>query len=410
MYKILIVDDDMTKTNDIMDEFKKEVDDNVISIEYELETKKACKMMEQNYYDLLILDIQLPTLGLKKTTSKKGGIELLHVIENFERIKKPGAIIGLTSYDENYEENAEEFLDSLWVLIKHSKQENEWLKKIRNKVSYFMQAKKNMLDSSDIKEVVDCGIIVAVENEMDAVLRCGLSWEEIDNKPDSVIYYHAITKTGKKIVLAQQQQKGLVAAAVLTEKLLEKFNPSLICMVGITAGREGEVKLGDIIVASESWDYGCGKIKAGKDKDEIILEPEIHQIAIDTKLQTLFMRKYNKDLYDIRSKWNEGNGREITEDIKLHIGALASGAAVIQNEDIVTKFILPHNRKLLGLDMETYAVYYAAQNAINSPKFLSIKAVSDYANKDKNDDYQKYAAFISIQFLLKELDDILILV
>lgn len=60
--------------------------------------------------------------------------------------------------------------------------------------------------------------------------------------------------------------------------------------------------------------------------------------------------------------------------------------------------------------METYAVYYAAQNAINSPKFLSIKAVSDYANKDKNDDYQKYAAFISIQFLLKELDDILMLV
>lgn len=60
--------------------------------------------------------------------------------------------------------------------------------------------------------------------------------------------------------------------------------------------------------------------------------------------------------------------------------------------------------------METYAVYYAAQNAMNSPKFVSIKAVSDYANQHKNDDYQKYAAFISIQFLLKKLDDILLLV
>ena len=103
---------------------------------------------------------------------------------------------------------------------------------------------------------------------------------------------------------------------------------------------------------------------------------------------------------------------ELSLFIRIFVSVIATITTILQTilqfDKVVERVI--YNRKLLGIDMETYAVYYAAQNAMNSPKFVSIKAVSDYANQHKNDDYQKYAAFISIQFLLKKLDDILLLV
>ena len=74
---------------------------------------------------------------------------------------------------------------------------------------------------------------------------------------------------------------------------------------------------------------------------------------------------------------------------------------------MVTEFIQPQNRKVLGIDMETYAVYYAAINATQSSKFLSIKAVCDFANQYKIDNYQDYAAFVSTQFFVRVLDDVL---
>ena len=51
---------------------------------------------------------------------------------------------------------------------------------------------------------------------------------------------------------------------------------------------------------------------------------------------------------------------------------------------------------MLGLDMESYG-FYAACEAIYEPKpeYCCIKAVSDFADSEKKDQYQKYASFIS---------------
>jgi len=407
MYKILMVDDDVTKINTILHEFEKEMNSEKICIEYELEVRKACKLLENSHYDLLILDIQLPSLGAQESMSETGGIDMLRTVETLDRIKKPSAIIGLTAHDEKYCENFEEFQKSLWVLVKYSREEQEWLRKIREKVLYFIKAKDDLIKANQSIVECDCGIIVAVETEFKAVINCGLSWVQVENINDSTSYYRTKTESGKILVLARQHQMGMVAAALLTEKMINYFRPKIICMLGIAAGRIGEVELGDIIVANESWDYGSGKIKADNNGQGYILEPEPHQIAIDISLKEFFLNDFDDVMYNIRKAWNKSNGRKIDKDINLHIGALASGAAVVQNEDIVTEFIQPQNRKVLGIDMETYAVYFVANNSLKHPKFVSIKAVCDYANQYKNDNYQEYSAFVSTQFLLHSLDGIL---
>ena len=49
--------------------------------------------------------------------------------------------------------------------------------------------------------------------------------------------------------------------------------------------------------------------------------------------------------------------------------------------------------------MESYAVMYAVKEApAPKPNGLVIKSVCDYANEEKSDLYQKFAAFNSAQF------------
>lgn len=112
-------------------------------------------------------------------------------------------------------------------------------------------------------------------------------------------------------------------------------------------------------------------------------------------------------MYKLRTSWNRKGGKSINSDTNVHVGSLPSGAAVIQTEELVSDYIELHNRKMLGLDMETYAVYYAAENAPTRPLFVSIKSVSDYANSKKNDDYQAYASYISISLFLEKLPELI---
>ena len=58
--------------------------------------------------------------------------------------------------------------------------------------------------------------------------------------------------------------------------------------------------------------------------------------------------------------------------------------------------------------METFGVFYSAFNGFNpKPKALSIKAVCDFGDADKSDDFQKFASYVSAsfmyEFVLKEL-------
>ncbi|NEW00661.1 5'-methylthioadenosine/S-adenosylhomocysteine nucleosidase [Bacillus megaterium] len=200
---------------------------------------------------------------------------------------------------------------------------------------------------------------------------------------------------------------GMAAAAVLATKVVYHFRPKYLSMVGICAGNKQQgIELGDIIVAAESWDYGSGKIKEQEGTKEALFQPEPHQIAIDIDLKEKFLKHHDDILFNIYGSNPASKPRHM---LRLHVGAMASGASVIQNESIVEEYIDKHNRKLLGIEMEIYSIYYAAKNVSKPrPTVFAIKSVCDFADSEKSDDYQSYAAYTASQFLysfaLKELE------
>jgi nucleoside phosphorylase/CheY-like chemotaxis protein len=372
--------------------------------EIELEITKAMHKLQLQQYDLLILDIKLPSfIGGEKNNA--GGVMLLDIINDTDNIKKPLHIVGLTAYNEIHKEYEDSFVNNIWALLKYSAIHQEWKNQIRNKLKYLLECKKQMIENIRYPHdyIFDIAIVTAVDIEFNSVLNLDANWKDRTIQNDCTHYKEGILKTQNKdykLILSKQLQMGMPAASALTMKLIYNFTPRYICFLGIAAGKQDRVKIGDIIVAAECWDYGSGKIRGIDDGKGYLFEQEPHQISINTTLKELFSLDYSKELHSIRNEWNKTN-KKVTNDIEIHVGPMASGASVIQNDAVVKDYIDPQNRKLLGLDMETYGLYYAAENCPTPrPQFFSIKTVCDYADKGKNDNFQPFAAYVSAQFFM----------
>ncbi|MGN1099037.1 MAG: hypothetical protein ACI4S9_01715 [Christensenellales bacterium] len=236
-------------------------------------------------------------------------------------------------------------------------------------------------------------IIVATGTEEIAVKHM-YEWSEVKFDCDEQTYYvSSFVKDGiaNKVVYARQSEMGMTVAVTLTMKLIEHFRPRYVLMAGIAAGiapvGSAEQIYGDVVVADMIWNYASGKF-VSPDRSEIrfgsvgfIPRPAV--VMTDERILS-----YVKQAAD-----------SAENQCRVHFGVMATGSAVVTNREIVKKQIHSMFAETIGLDMEAYGVVYAAQNATAPrPIPLVIKSVCDYANSEKSDQYQKFAAYTSCEF------------
>ena len=201
------------------------------------------------------------------------------------------------------------------------------------------------------------------------------------------------------VVLAVQNEMGMVPAAILATKSIRAWQPAFIAMTGICAGVRNEVNLGDLVIAKQLLDYGSGKIKEGKlipDYSPVALDADICGRAIELAGDTALLK-------EIRDSWPLATGKPDT-DLKAHVEAFGSGAAVVTDIRVIEE-VKGHKRSLKAIDMEAYAVARSASEASGGPiPCMVVKAVQDFADSYKSDDYREYAAFVSAKFLFRFLE------
>lgn len=114
--------------------------------------------------------------------------------------------------------------------------------------------------------------------------------------------------------------------------------------------------------------------------------------------------------------WSFGQNQELTRGIEdnwpakrpetrlsVKKGPIASGFAVVSNE-LIVKDIIQGNRKLIGLEMEAFGVYSACEYLPRPrPRYICVKSVCDFADGEKNDDFQDYAAYTSAEFICRAI-------
>jgi nucleoside phosphorylase len=388
---ILFVDDEHTKIHfiqKILEEF-----DIPARMEHVSSSHQALKWMTDNDIDLLIIDLQIPD-RLGGELNPKGGKELLERLDMDPGFKLPTHILGLTQHDDSYNECREAFDERGWTLICGLED--------RNRLASIIQAQVRHTLSPN--ESYDIAIITALaKTEFESVLKLPCDWIPLKNEDDCTVYYSGTIKTSNgnelSIIASSAISMGLSAASALTMKVCLKFKPSVIFMTGIAAGVKGKVNLGDILIANPSWDWGSGKLTVKDKKPHFLSSPRQESLlpATAAKLtQICIKRTYLDEIY---SEWPAD--KRPPSPLSIHMGPVASGSLVLENE-LILDMIKSQHRETIGVEMEAYGVFLAASlSRVSPPEVIVIKSVCDFADPNKNDEWQTYAAHTSSKFVYK---------
>ncbi|WP_437667655.1 AAA family ATPase [Sorangium sp. So ce1182] len=259
----------------------------------------------------------------------------------------------------------------------------------------------------------DVAIVCALRTpELKKVLDTGTTpWRELDSEPDDPATYHGgfyttLKGTVLRVVAAAPSQMGMPATAVLTAKMVRRFRPKLVAMVGIAAGVSGGGRgFGDILAPDCTFDYGAGKWSSVDNKLHFSPDPNPINIVPVLRSRLKDWELKGERLARIRERWQDQPADTV---LRLHVGPLGSGAAVVSAQQPVAT-VRDHWRKLIGIEMEAYGAHLACQEVCNPPPmFLCMKSVCDFADPEKKDDWQHYAAYTAAQlcqvFLVEEWD------
>lgn len=354
-----------------------------------VDAKNAIKAMRSEKYDVLILDLQIPEV-LGEDAKNDGGTQLLQYIELNESIKKPTVVLGITSHKDAYDSCFSFFQKRGWSLIL-GVDDQEHISSVLKTMKVHVTTLENRYDVVFLTALP--------HTEYEAVMNLPLEWKEHQEVNDDSIYHtsNIVTSGGASlsVIATSLPHMGIAAAASTTASLCVKFKPSLIIMTGICAGIINRVNLGDILIADPTWDWGSGKLTIVDGTPKFLSQPT--QISLDPSLRKKIQHISTSNTYmnEIYSGWH---GTRPPQNPKVHIGPMATGAVVLE-DPMTVELIQGQNRATNGIEMEAFGVTAAAYySGPNRPKVLIAKSVCDFANPEKNDTWQHYAAYTSAHF------------
>jgi nucleoside phosphorylase len=414
--KVLIVDDSNEKALSILDGILsrgvlKKDDITIVS-----SINDAVLSISKEKYELLVVDMCIPDAYPGHLIQDGGLLLIKEIRRDKKRLIAPTEIIVLTAFDHLAEQYKEDIKKESFEIITFDNSSEEWKDKINDKIEYLDVYSSSPEEQR--KYQYDIAILTAIPNEKEAIEELN-PWQRLQIIGDSTVYNECIwdcNGRNLKVVTTSLMQMGMVSAAVASTKLIYNFTPHFLLMPGISGGIKDDYEFGDIIIPREVKDYCSGKYTTPNTKKDIkeaisnpikYFMPTAMSIPTDVDIINIFNKSFKEILSEIHAGWKENTEYKVPS---IRNGYMASGDSVVQNGAVIDMMIKNHLRNADGLDMEAYGVYYAAQQAIYpKPIPICMKSISDFANKEKNDKHQKYAAYVSANFLkyfvLNELCD-----
>lgn len=408
MLSILIIDDTPEKIKSI----KQVIDDAGINpqrLDTAVSVTHAIQCLHARQYDLALLDFYIPMeFSPESNPDPRNAINLLNEIAESEELFSPVRVLAITKAPKIQEEHQALLHKSNCILLNYSEESDVWREQLRKELINLKHLKTKFVNRSDYN--YDVAIITALQTPENEQLRTvfGGDWRELKVYGDEgTVYYEtelSIAKDKKiRIVTAYQHQMASVASSMLTTKIIYNFRPRYVFMTGIAASvksSEEGINYGDVLVATQVWDAFNGKIKETEEDPHLFI-PDYRQLPLDADMYAM-ISKIKEDkvlLHNISHSYPSAAHRPKTE-LDIHLGLMASVPAVIASQFVIDE-LRKLGKSIIGIEMEAYGMFLAAANSIkHRPIYVaSLKSVSDYATKEKNDKYQEYAAYTSAAVL-----------
>ena len=356
----------------------------------------ARRRMQDAYFDLLILDLSLPET-LEGDPTLQTVKDLLEEMDEAENFRRPGMIVGFSAYQEYI--NEFQTLQSAATMVFHLFEDGteDWLVGIVNAAKFCLQKEA----AADCEITVDVCILTALfDPELKAVLSLPWNWsdpEPVDST--TMIRRGSFFSRGKSysVAAASAPRMGMVASTAMATKLVSLCKPRFVVMAGICAGVRGKTNYGDMLLANPSWDYQCGKRLANSDGSFFYIAPHQLHVKESVEVQLLELGRDSALLREIKDSWPADKP---DTELKVLSGPVGCGSAVLADQSIIEELVKTQQRNILGIEMEAYGLYSAANSATDpAPLFFSLKSVCDFADYQKEDRFQKYAAFTSASLI-----------
>lgn len=389
--KVLIVDDSPRRykalTDRLIEEGISEEDVHCVTC-----AQHARASLAEHNFDLMILDVVLP-LRAQDDPQPQHSRELLEQLIEDDDLIRPRQIVGITAHADVTKDTIQYFQDNLWTVVDYTDASDAWLEQIINCLRFL---KGGGVSDTSQGSAVDVAVVCALSDpELSQVLRLPWNWSAA--RPlDEATFIHAghFEVADRKITVAaaSASRMGMVSSALLSAKLIQYLSPKFVVMTGICAGMKSKTNFGDVVLADPCWDWQSGKRTHDEGQPVFAISP--HQIGVDPSVRAKFEQL--KMRHDVLAAIQSGFAASSpSTKLKLVIGPMASGSSVLADPN-ATEEIRKQHRELCAVEMEAYGVYAAATYAGSQrPRVFAIKSVCDFADSDKNDEFQQYAAYTS---------------
>jgi len=365
------------------------------NIKTAVDATSARTCLQEDLFDFAIVDLTIPVLKGRQATYTAAE-ELLSEIFTADTMHIPGDIIGITREGSALDSIDADIGPHLMAVVEEDVN-GVWQSRLTDRIKYILKAARSRQLSAYRHFDVDVVIVTALDKEM-LPYREMFTLEETPLQPWIKTFgFSDITGKVRRGIAVSIGRAGQASAASVIQSVITQYRPSLCLMSGFCGGFVGEVQIGEILIAESVFDWDFGKWK-GKDDAEAVFYPRPEPITIRDQPIHLIARQLVTDGLDEKDALlgkvvNSGDG-EIKE-IKVSLGAVASGSAVVGNRTIISR-IQKISDKLLGVDMEMYAHYYAASyTRVVKPSFLAIKSVADFCDGKKSDKYHEACSLLS---------------
>ncbi|MCM8732547.1 hypothetical protein ACFO8O_16435 [Hephaestia sp. GCM10023244] len=347
-------------------------------------------------YDLLILDILLP-LWSEGGEDTQHSADLLFEIREGEIANPPRYILGITADREVAAAVQQQFEDYTWTVLHYADDNDEWVGRATNCARYLVE--RTIKTSGAAVERVDLAVICALAKpEQEEVLKLPWNWSAARPIDDMVFVRDGTVIVGNRtltICVTTAPRMGMIATALRTSAIIAALRPRVVCMTGICAGVRDKVKLGDVLFADPAWDFQSGKRVRDKENTQFSMRPYQLPASAHVRSHVEQLREDKEALGQIATSYSE----HPSGVPRIFVGPVASGSAVLADGDVI-KEICSQHQELIGVEMEIYGLFAAAHSASKpQPQCFALKGVCDFADPDKEDGHQRFAAYASAQAL-----------
>lgn len=245
-----------------------------------------------------------------------------------------------------------------------------------------------------VEPPVDFAIIAALKVEREALAHRLEGVAKVQDPNEPLTYYvGTLPIPGEDrpytVVVTQLIDPGNPDAAIATTKVITRWRPRNVLMVGIAGGVKGEAALGDVVVSQYAHYYEPAKQKPKG------VEHRDRQFNSDLML---YARAQHYDAAEWKGEIDSprpGAGKSKLPEVRF--GPIACGEQVIADDKALAE-LRSRCPKMVAVAMEGSGVAKAVLSTGDPPRYLEIRGVSDYAGPSKNDGWHDYAANAAAAF------------